>query len=326
MVNQYYEAGLDRRISLTYIGTMKEGSKLRKLFTAVASYFRFVRLLGSCDIVHVNMASDASYIRKSFFIRAAYKKKKPVVLHQHGGDFEGYYASLSESGKKRVRDIFDMASVVLVLAPPWKQFFGRMTDPDKIIVFPDTVPLPPPAEKDYSGDSILFLGRLCREKGIGELLDAVRSLSGRYPGLKLFLGGIWEDQDLAAEAAALKEHCEWIGWVSGEKKQEYLRKASIFAMPSYFEGQSLSIMEAMASSCAVVASDTGGIPMMITDGENGLLVPVKDEKALEAALGRLLGDRDLCAELGKKARERIESDFSLDKNMDRLLEIYESLL
>ena len=66
VVNQYYEAGLDRRVSLTYIGTMKEGSKLRKLFTAAASYLRFVRLLDDCDIVHVNMSSDVSYVRKSF--------------------------------------------------------------------------------------------------------------------------------------------------------------------------------------------------------------------------------------------------------------------
>ena len=326
VVNQYYEAGLDRRVSLTYIGTMKEGSKLRKLFTAAASYLRFVRLLDDCDIVHVNMSSDVSYVRKSFFIRAAYKKNKPIVLHQHGGDFENYYASLGEAGRRRVKEIFDMAKVVLVLAPPWKDFFGQLTDPDKIIVFPDTVPVPPKVKKDYTSDSILFLGRLCREKGIGELLEAVLSLSGRYPDLKLYLGGIWEDKDLAAKAAGLKEHCEWIGWVSGEEKQEYLRRATVFVMPSYFEGQSLSIMEAMASSCAVVASDTGGIPMMITNEETGLLVPVKDEKALEEAIGRLLADRQLCAALGEKARERIVRDFSLDNNMEQLIKIYEGLM
>ena len=91
MVNNYYDAGLDGRIQLCYIGTMVEGSKLRKLFQAVKAFARFLAKLPFYQIVHVNMASDASYYRKSFFIRAAKLYGKKIVIHQHGGDFESFY-------------------------------------------------------------------------------------------------------------------------------------------------------------------------------------------------------------------------------------------
>ena len=100
VVNNYYAAGLDQKIELKYIGTMIEGSKVRKLWRAMKAYMQFLVQLSGYDIVHVNMASDASYVRKSFFIKAAKRAGKKIVIHQHGGDFEGYYGQLSEKGKK----------------------------------------------------------------------------------------------------------------------------------------------------------------------------------------------------------------------------------
>jgi len=108
VVNNYYAAGLDQKIELKYIGTMIEGSKVRKLWRAMKAYMQFLVQLSGYDIVHVNMASDASYVRKSFFIKAAKRARKKIVIHQHGGDFEGYYGQLSEKGKKRVKEILSM--------------------------------------------------------------------------------------------------------------------------------------------------------------------------------------------------------------------------
>ena len=71
VVNNYYDAGLDKKIDLCYIGTMVEGSKIRKMIQAVMAYFRFLWKVPGYEIVHVNMASDTSYLRKSFFIKTA---------------------------------------------------------------------------------------------------------------------------------------------------------------------------------------------------------------------------------------------------------------
>ena len=69
VVNNYYEAGLDQKVNLRYIGTMVEGGRLRKLLRAGIAWLSFLAALPGCDIVHVNMASDNSYRRKSVFAK-----------------------------------------------------------------------------------------------------------------------------------------------------------------------------------------------------------------------------------------------------------------
>lgn len=327
VVNNYYAAGLDEKIDLCYIGTMVEGSGMKKLLKAAGALFWFLCKLPRYEIAHINMASDSSYYRKSVFIRVAALFRKKIVIHQHGGDFEGFYRKeLSERGRKRVQKILFMGNAFLVLAPPWKRFFGTIIGEDNITVFPDSIEIPPLVEKNYGQQRILFLGRLCKEKGVRELLEAMPVLKKKYPDCMLYLGGIWEDKELEQLAAEQKDSVTYIGWVSGAEKKKYLEDCDIFVLPSYFEGQSLSILEAMANSCAVAASDTGGIPEMIINGETGLLFRPESTQALTEGLDRLLSDTQLCRKLGEAARKKAEEEFSIDKNMERLLQIYHQVL
>lgn len=326
VVNNYYEAGLDQKITLRYIGTMAEGSRVKKLLWAARAYFRFLFALPHYDIVHVNVASDASYYRKSVFIRTAHFFRKKIVIHQHGGDFETfYYHELSEKGRRSVQKVFNMADAFVVLAPTWKTFFGKMIGEEKITVLPNSISVPAKAQKRYGQHKMLFLGRLCREKGIRELFACIPALLEKYPDLKLYLGGIWEDAALEKEAERYPEKIEWLGWITGENKQKYLKECDIFVLPTYFEGQPVSVLEAMAASCAVVASEVGGIPMMITGEENGIFVKPRNTESLLAALDRVLSDAALCERLGQTAYEKVKQEFSLEENMKRLLQIYEDV-
>ncbi len=327
VVNNYYEAGLHHKIDLCYIGTMVEGTKGKKLLQAIKAYFIFLIRLSGYDIVHVNMASDASYYRKSVFIRTAKFFHKKIVIHQHGGDFETfYYTELKKKGRQNVKKVLSMGDVFLVLGNAWKAFFGTIIDEDSIIVLPDSIQIPARQEKQYGVHHILFLGRLCKAKGIGELLDVVPELLGKYPDIHLYLGGIWEDMELKEKASALVSCVTDLGWISGEEKKKYLQECDIFVLPSYFEGQSVSILEAMAYSCGIVASNTGGIPEMIIDNETGLFVSPQDTKTLQENLDKLLGNPELCRELGEKARTKVETEFSIEDNMKRLIRIYERLM
>ena len=323
VVNNYYEAGLDQKIDLTYIGTMVEGSKLRKLLKAAEAYIRFCLKLPGSSIIHVNMASDSSYYRKSVFIRTAKIFHKKIVIHQHGGDFQTFYREqLSDKGRRRLRETLAMGDTFLVLAPVWKEFFSELIDAEKIIVFPDTISIREPFEKQYGQHKILFLGRLCKAKGLQELIRIIPALKRECPDVKIYLGGNWEDKELCALAAEYPDTVTWLGWVSGEMKQKYLLACDVFVLPSHFEGQSLSILEAMASYCAVVASRTGGIPQMITEDETGILVNPKDEKDLLRGLLKVLKDPELCRRLGNEARKKVEREFNLSSNIEQLLEIY----
>lgn len=325
VVNNYYEAGLDKKIELYYIPTMVDGSKLQKLFKAAEAIIWFALRLPQYEIVHINMASDVSYYRKSFFIRLAHLAGKKLVIHQHGGDFENFYAQLSEKGKRKVKKILSMGDAFLVLADSFKEFFRTIIDEDKITVLPNAVSVPAAGEKKYGQQKILFLGRLCKEKGIEELLAVMPGLKEKYPSLHLYLGGNWQDKELEEMIKSYHDYITWLGWVSGEEKKEYLAECDIFVLPSYFEGQPVSVLEAMAAACAVVASGTGGIPQMVREGETGILIEPRDKASLQSGLEKLLGDSQLCRQLGERARQKVEMEFSAESNINRLLSIYHQL-
>ena len=327
VVNNYYEAGLAQLVDICYIGTMKEGNKLQKLFTALKALILFTGKLSWCDIVHVNVASDVSYFRKSIFIRMAKFFHKKIVIHQHGGDFEGfYYKQLSEKGRRNVKKVLSMGDAFLVLAPAWKDFFGTIIEKEKITVLPDAIQLPEEISKTYGQHQILFLGRLCKAKGIGELLDVFPELLLQYPDLKLYLAGIWEDTELKKAAEAYPGQIVCPGWITGEEKRKYLCMCDIFVLPSYFEGQSVSLLEAMAYQCACVASRTGGILQMIEEGKTGIFVEPQNAASLKQGLLTVLSDIDLCRQLGSKARQKVEEKFSMDNNISSLLAVYRGVL
>lgn len=326
VVNNYYEAGLDRRIDLYYIGTMVEGTAVRKLLQAIKAFFAFLLKLPHYRIVHVNMASDTSFYRKSVFIWTAKLFRKKLVIHQHGGNFPEFYEKdLGSAGKNYVKSVLSMGDVFLVLGTAWKDFFGEIIGRDRITVLPNAIKMPASYQKQYGVHKLLFLGRLCREKGIGELLSVMPELQRRFPDVKLYLGGIWENESLKKRMLSMGDCVTDLGWVSGSDKQRILRECDILVMPSYFEGQPVSILEAMANACGIVASDTGGIPDMIVDGQTGLLVPPKDAKALEKGILRLLEDSGLCRTLGENARQKAEAEFSMENNIKRLLTVYETV-
>ncbi len=326
VVNNYYDAGLDEKIELCYIGTMVEGSKLRKLWQAFAALLQFVCKIFFYEIVHVNVASDASYLRKSFFIKIAKMLGKKIVIHQHGGDFEGFYRQLSKAGKAGVKKVLSMGDAFLVLAPAYQMLFKEITGREDIMVFPDSIAIPDAYDKEYGQQKLLFLGRLCKAKGIGELLQAMKNLHEKFPYAHLYLGGIWEDAELKEQLKGCEEYVTWLGWISGEDKEKYLQQCDIFVLPSYFEGQSVAILEAMAYSCVVVASKTGGIPQMIIENETGIFAEPKDVKTLQQALELVLKDKKLCQRLGERARQKVESEFAIEKNMERLLSVYDEML
>lgn len=327
VVNNYYEAGLDQKIDLTYIGTMVDGSKLRKLLKAAQAYIRFCVKLPGSSIIHVNMASDSSYYRKSVFIRTARRLHKKIIIHQHGGDFQTFYREqLSDKGRERLQETLAMGDAFLVLAPVWKEFFSQIIGEEKIMVFPNAVKIPKLTDKQYGQHKILFLGRICREKGIQELLDALLELTQEYPDLHLYLGGVWEDAGLRKLAREHAGQITYLGWVTGEEKRKSLEMCDIFVLPSYFEGQPVSVLEAMAAGCGVIASGVGGIPQMIEDGKTGILTEPGNRESLRKGLSEALRDAEFCRSLGQNARQKVERDFSIEKSIENLIDIYRKVL
>jgi glycosyltransferase involved in cell wall biosynthesis len=171
---------------------------------------------------------------------------------------------------------------------------------------------------------ILHVANLRPMKGHGETLAAARAVLKQYPKSVFLLvgrdesGGEYERQ---ARAEGLAGRVRFLGYRADPR--ELMRQADIFILPSYYEGRPISILEAMAEGCPIIASDVGGIPEQVRDGEEALLIEPRRADRLAEAIVRLAGDEGLRRRLAAAARRRVEADFtesSMCKRYERLFE------
>lgn len=323
VVNNYYKAGLDKKVQLQYIGTMEDGSKWHKLKIAVKAFVEFVTKVSKYDLVHIHMASDSSLYRKIPFIILTKMFRKKLIIHQHGGNIKQfYYSECSEKRREFIKKVLQKADAFVVVAPYLKDIFKDIVKEEKIIVLPNAIEISKEIKTDYSRQNLLFLGRLCKEKGISELLEVVKELKQEFPGLQLYLGGVWAEEELEKKAQMCGDFVHHLGWIDAEKKEEYLRKCNIFVLPTYFEGLPMSLLEGMAYGCACVATEVGGIPQVMTDRKDGLMIPAKDVQALKGAIRELLVNSDLQKEIGTNARKTVENNYEIGQSISGLMQIY----
>lgn len=330
VVNSYYDAGLDKLCDLTYLPTMEDGSKLKKLFVAARARVRFERLIKENDILHVHMSSDNSFYRKAVFIRRAYREKKKIVIHMHGSTFDLFYRErCNEKQKREVRDVFAMADAVIALSEDWKQFLARyICAPEKIHVIYNAVKLPEPYEKDYGNRKMLFLGILGQRKGTYDLIEVLPEIFRKYPDAHIYFGGDGEREqaERLCREKGIDGNVTFLGWVRDVEKEKYLKECSIYVLPTYHEGMPMSVLEAMSHGMAVVSTYVGGIPHLITDGENGLLCKAGDRAALQKRLEELLACPELRKRLGEAAGNKIASEFDIAVSVKRLTDVWEAVI
>ncbi|MFN8024878.1 MAG: glycosyltransferase family 4 protein [Acidimicrobiia bacterium] len=192
----------------------------------------------------------------------------------------------------------------------------------------DATPLP---AGDPGGDAVVLLaGRHVPEKGLDVGLRAVALLADREPGLRVLLVGDGPAHDallaLAAELG-IADRVEATGAVAGSEMSALYARATVVAVPSrYAEPFGIVAVEAGLAGRPVVASAAGGLPEIVVDGVNGLLVPQDDPTALAGALGTLLADRALAARLGAAGRERAVGEFSMTRHTDAITAVYDEVV
>ncbi len=162
-------------------------------------------------------------------------------------------------------------------------------------------------------------------KGHREFFTALAGLKERYPVEALVIGGGRREEEMRQLAVemGLTGRVHFLG--QRQDIPDLLAALDIFVLPSHSEGVSLALLEAMAAGLPVIAAAVGGLPEVVTDGENGLLIPPKNPEALAAALARVLAEPDLARQLGEAARRQVEEKFSLDRLGREINEIYAEL-
>ncbi len=166
--------------------------------------------------------------------------------------------------------------------------------------------------------SIAYVGRIIDYKGIKELIDAFKGNLAKHPQVTLNLYGDGPDLPLfkhyAKDTPAIKFH----GYTKEPLKA--IAENSIFVLPSYHEGLSLSLLDAAMMEKPIIATDIDGNPEVVKDGKTGLLVPVKDTAALEKAISKLLDRPALAAKYAAQARTLYQREFDFSNIVKNKLE------
>jgi starch synthase len=198
---------------------------------------------------------------------------------------------------------------------------------------------------DPASPSVVYVGRITRQKGLPYLLRAARHLPADTQ--LVLLAGAPDTPEIAAEVeglvAELRAKRSGVVWVAEMLPKheviQVLTHATIFVCPSVYEPMGIVNLEAMACETAVVATATGGIPEVVADGETGLLVPIEQATDgsgrpldperfvadLAATINELLADPARAAELGRAGRRRAVEHFSWDTVAARTMEVYRSV-
>lgn len=229
-------------------------------------------------------------------------------------------------------------------------------DPDKVVVVHNGIDLSGWA-RDEDGDavrglgidpdrpSVVFVGRITRQKGLPYLLRAARDLP---PEVQLVLcAGAPDTKEIMAEVSGLVSELQsdrdGVVWIERMLPRAELCKvlsaATTFVCPSVYEPLGIVNLEAMACEAAVVGTATGGIPEVVADGETGRLVPIEqvqdgtgtpvDPDAFVADLARVLtevtSDVERARQMGRAGRQRAEDQFSWETIAERTVEVYRSV-
>jgi len=184
---------------------------------------------------------------------------------------------------------------------------------------------------DPARPSVVFIGRVTRQKGLPVLLRAAERID---PAAQLVLcAGQADTAELQAEVTGLVDRLRasrsgviWLpGMLAKPEVIQILSHATAFVCPSDYEPLGIVNLEAMACGSAVVASAVGGIPEVVADGETGLLVPAGDEAAFAGAINVLIRDPASAAEFGARGRQRAVAEFSWDRIAAQTAELYAEL-
>jgi glycosyltransferase involved in cell wall biosynthesis len=310
VIETYRALGWFERWQAEYVATHCDGTQGRKLVAALRALARFTWLLARDGraVLHVHSASRASFWRKCAFMSIGIAAGCPVLLHLHGGAFRRFYED--ECGPVRryvVRFFLDRAARVIVLSDSMRAWIRAVSRNPRV----DCIPNPAPATRSeirYSWNCVgspflLFVGRIERDKGVFDLLEAFCAVRRSIPELALVCAGDGDREALARRAAELgiADGLHLPGWLDPCAIQYLLERAAAFVLPSHVEGQPMSLLEAMSTRTPVVASRVGAIPELVSDRVTGYLVDPGDTAALEQSLREVLLDPRASARIARAA-------------------------
>ena len=325
-------------------GTFSFIRSLETVFVILAVWWNLL----FCKIYYATMStSKFGFIRDYLTVGFARLLGRRTVLHLHGGGFKEFYMESQPWLQRLICSNLKRIDVIIVLGDLLKEQFyctGEFVKP-KFRVVPNGLTLgvrePEWINRKLPADrpiELLYLSSLMPSKGFFTVIQAVELLEQQSPGkFHLNLCGVFVDAKTESKseicsADALEDYIEknslekavtYHGQVLSEAKEDQFKNAHVFLLPTNYpwEGQPLSIIEALAYSLPVVTCKHKGIPELIDDGKNGIFVEPGNPAAIASAVNSIVADTDPYSSMSKASRHRYEKNFRREAHLKQLIAV-----
>lgn len=337
VISGYYGSELEEKYDITYIESYKDGGKLAKLIKGICGYISFAKnlIVNRPDLVHIHSSFGPSFYRKLPFIYMSHFAGVPIVNHIHGADFDEFYVNASDKKKKLIKSTYTKCQKLIALSAEWKERLSQLVDSERIVIIENYSILQEEAfeqrkKKDPTAN-VLFLGELGKRKGCYDIPYVVKKVVEQVPAAMFYLCGAGSAEDeknikqMCGEQG-IADHVVFPGWVRDKKKDDMLRRADVFFLPSYNEGMPMSILDAMGYGLPIVSTNVGGIPKIVRNEENGYCCEAGDIDGYVDGIIQILSNREMRNRYSAGSMNIIRSRYSLEYHLQQLEKIYESVL
>lgn len=308
----------------------KKSSTWHNIILLISAIFKTIFALTidrKIELVHIHTSYYRSFQRSVLFARIARLFGKKVVFHVHSGGFKEY----AKKHNRYVQKHLHAVDAVIALSDSWKSYFEDELHCKHVFALNNVIS-PPQVNTNIMPDAsqlhLLYLGLIHRQKGIYDLLDAIKGyVQQNNSGIILHIGGNGDSEPLkqAIRDNHLESNVFFHGWLGEDSKSYYLNLCDALVLPSYFEGLPMSIIEAFSYAKPVIATRVGAIPEIVNDGYNGLLISPGDIAALIEAIKTIDTQRDQLSQMSKNAK--LCANQFLPENVSMQLEtIYKQII
>ncbi len=310
LVREALDAGIE-------VSTLEGRALLRRVFRAVRVAARFAP-----DVIHVHNTTSLQYGSLCAMVLGC-----PYLMTFHG----------QGSGFRQTSSlVWNSVSAVVSVSAASSHKVAEYVEPERVSVIPNGVEMrqylgireEKRRELGFESQVVaIMVARMDGLKGHGDFLDALAMLRDGASGCPLtvlLVGDGAQRNELEKRANELELDETWVRFLGYRSDvADLLECADLFVLPSLTEGMPLSVLEAMAAGLPIVASDVGGLPELIENEREGLLVPARQPRELMLALCRVGGDAELRTTMGRAARARVEGEFSFERMLERYEELYD---
>jgi glycosyltransferase involved in cell wall biosynthesis len=286
--------------------------------------------------------------RDLWFLLICRLSRTKAVVHFRGGHLQHNLQRFHPIVKFLMRRLCASISLALVQAECLRGQFQGLVSPDKVRVLPNAVEgeLFPPVDNGHR-PMVLFLGTATKAKGYCDLVRSIPIVADKIPDVRYVVAGtmharmrgVFVEQASGSpityedpfdvhgwiNSSTYAKNYEYVGVVAGDAKLKLLQEATVFALPSYSEGFSRAMLEAMAAGKAIVCTPVGAHAEVIQDGVNGLFVTPGDEHAIAQGILKLLTDSSLRERMGARNAQYVREQFSAEKVTGRFIEYLREL-